>query len=38
MGLRLAAAAAATALVATPVGFLQGRQAPGGGFVEPSGS
>ena len=38
MGLRLAAAATATALVATPVGFLQGRQAPSGGFVEPSGS
>jgi hypothetical protein len=38
MGLKLAAATAATAIAATPVGFLQGRQAPGGGFVEPSGS
>ena len=38
MGVRLAAAVAATAIAATPVGFLQGRQAPGGGFVEPSGS
>ena len=38
MGVRLAVAVAATAIAATPVGFLQGRQAPGGGFVEPSGS
>jgi hypothetical protein len=38
MGLKLAAAVAATAIAATPVGFLQGRQAPGGGFVEPSGA
>jgi hypothetical protein len=38
VGVRLAAAAAATALAATPVGYLQGRQAPGGGFVEPSGA
>ena len=38
MGVRLAAAVAATAIAATPVGFLQGRQAPGGGFVEPSGA
>jgi hypothetical protein len=38
MGVKLAAALAATVLGATPVGFLQGRQAPGGGFVEPSGA
>jgi hypothetical protein len=38
VGLKLAAATAATAIAATPVGFLQGRQAPAGGFVEPSGS
>ena len=38
MGLKLAAAVAATAIAATPVGFLQGQQAPGGGFVEPSGA
>jgi Prenyltransferase and squalene oxidase repeat len=38
VGVKLAAAAAATALAATPVGFLQGRQALGGGFVEPSGA
>jgi Prenyltransferase and squalene oxidase repeat len=38
MGLKLAAAVAATAIAATPVGFLHGRQAPGGGFVEPSGA
>ena len=38
MGVRLAAAVAATAIAATPVGFLQARQAPDGGFVEPGGS
>ena len=38
MGVKLAAAVAATALAATPVGFLQGRQAPSGGFVEPNGA
>jgi hypothetical protein len=38
VGVKLAAAVVATALATTPVGFLQGRQAPGGGFVEPSGS
>ena len=36
--MKLAAAVAATALAATPVGFLQGRQASSGGFVEPSGA
>ena len=38
MGVKVAAAVAATALAATPVGFLQGRQAPSGGFVEPGGA
>ena len=38
MGVRLVAAIAATALAGTPVGFLQGRQAPSGGFVEPGGA
>ena len=35
MGLRLAAA---VLLAATPVGYLQGRQAPSGGFAEPGGT
>lgn len=41
MGLRLiavAAPAAAVAVAATPVGYLQGRQAPSGAFSEPGGS
>jgi energy-coupling factor transport system substrate-specific component len=38
MGVRLVAVVAATALAGTPVGFLQSRQAPSGGFVEPSGA
>ncbi len=36
--MRLAAAVAATAIAATPVSFLQGRQASSGGFVEPGGA
>ena len=38
MGVKLTAALAATAFAATPVGFLQRHQAPGGGFVEPGGA
>jgi hypothetical protein len=38
MGLRLVALAAAAALAATPVGFLQGHQAPSGAFAEAGGS
>lgn len=38
MGVRLVLAAAAAALAATPVGYLQGRQAPSGAFSEPGGA
>lgn len=38
MGVRLAALAAAGLVAATPTGYLQGRQAANGGFVEPTGS
>jgi len=38
VGVRLAALAAAAGLVATPVGFLQGRQTPSGAFAEAGGS
>ncbi len=38
MGVRLAAVVAATAVAATPTAYLQGRQAPGGGFSEAGGS
>jgi uncharacterized protein YfaS (alpha-2-macroglobulin family) len=35
--MKVAALAAATVVAATPIGFLQGRQAPSGGFAEPGG-
>ena len=35
--MRVAALAAATIAAATPVGYLQGHQGPGGGFAEPGG-
>jgi Prenyltransferase and squalene oxidase repeat len=38
VGVRLASAAALVAVAATPVGYLQGRQAPSGGFSEPGGT
>ncbi len=38
MGVKLAALAAATLVASTPAGYLHGRQAPNGGFVEPTGS
>ena len=38
MGLRLVALAAAAAIAATPLGFLQKHQAPSGAFAEPGGS
>lgn len=36
--MRLAALAAAAAVAATPAAYLQGRQAPSGGFAEPGGT
>jgi len=38
VGVRLVAAVAVAAVAATPAGYLQGRQAPSGGFAEPGGS
>jgi Prenyltransferase and squalene oxidase repeat len=38
MGLKLAVAAATAVFAATPVGYLQGRQAPEGAFSEPGGA
>lgn len=38
MGVKLAALAAAGLVASTPAGYLQGRQAANGGFVEPTGS
>jgi hypothetical protein len=38
VGLKLVALAAAAAVGATPVGYLQGRQAPSGAFAEPGGA
>jgi Prenyltransferase and squalene oxidase repeat len=38
VGVKLVALAAAALAASTPAGYLQGRQAPNGGFVEPTGS